>query len=692
MSPRRPVLIAMVWVICAAAPLFAAGHAEVAARAIIDTGHVGPVLGLEFDDRRGFLFSAGEDGTVRIWDAASTQLVRTVRVSRLAATRIAVNPTQPQFAVVLTDGSGSCFLSVWDWEREKQLARIPLKEQPLFLRFSGMGTFLEYGESSWQSLKIIRALDGSPVPFHPEGFGIVGFAEMSRTEKTIMTYQVSGRLSYWDVASGQQTLDLPTVPYLSGVRLSRDKRYLVGFSGREVVIVDAQTGAVRARATAGAAVSVDMAPASDEIALAGASLALYGFAGGALKQRASLSGAPGAVSLVCYGTDGLFFADIAGTLAAMNSAGQVTPFGVNALAGITGMDAKTGRVAVSSRDWIRVFASDMLTGAAVPTYIRTALSRSPFATSTGLSFRENDTLLAWRADGAAAGLALLDVFGTPGTGSVARLLGPGFKAPLLDFHAGAAEALGVEVGGTVRIVDALTGLSRYEIRVPSAAAVVRATAQALMVGRTAPSAGQGSILRVNPSTGETVALRDHALISYALLADTALSGGAVLYSLGIDAAGATALVLHDGAGFDSETVLDTVPEEDLNSTMSLDPGTHAVYATLGKDRTVMWDGTRVRELDLSGTSPTRLIASDGLLFLLNRDSTVSVADAITGAALGVIGLFSDGEWCLLFPDGRYAASPGGDVHVRVFAGGTAVKATEDFRLRIAIEVGEGAPR
>ena len=125
-------------VVCAllgACHVFGAGQPEVSGRAIIDSGHSGPVLGLEYDDKRGLLFSAGDDGTVRVWDAASATLVRTLRVSRLSVTRIAVNPVDPQVAAVLSDGSGDFLLAVWDWEKEERLMSIQLKEQPLFLRF-----------------------------------------------------------------------------------------------------------------------------------------------------------------------------------------------------------------------------------------------------------------------------------------------------------------------------------------------------------------------------------------------------------------------------------------------------------------------------------------------------------------------------------------------------------------------------
>ena len=548
-----------------------------------------------------------------------------------------------------------------------------------------MGTYLEYGESSWQSLKIVRAADGSPLPFHPEGFGIVGFAEMSRTEKTLMTYQVSGRITYWDMATGQSTLDVPTVPYLTAVRMSSDKRYLVGFSGREVMVVDAQTGAVRARAPAASSASVDISGGDDEIAMAGSHLSRLALTSSALAPRSAASVAPGAVAVVCYGSDRLFAADPTGGLASINATGQFTTFGANVLATVTGIDAVHGAVALASRDWIRAFMSDMLTGSAAPTYIRTIVSRGPFAAATGIAFMDQNRLIAWRADGTALGLSLLDV-GTSAPSSVTpRGIGPEFKAPLIDLRVMANAFVGVETGGTVRIVDSATGLSRYDTRITGAITAVQTSARQIVAGRTSPSTTERSILRIDTTTGETVSLPARDLITFALALDPTAVGGPALYSIGIDTKGATNLLLHDGPGFESETVLDSVAEEDLDAQLALDPSTHDVYATLGKDRAAIWDGANLRVLAMPGMSSARLIARDGLLYSLNKDSTVGVMDAQSGASVAQIAMFTDGEWCVLFGDGRYAASPGGDVHVRIFVGDQPVKATEDYRLRIAVQ-------
>ncbi len=112
------------------------------------------------------------------------------------------------------------------------------------------------------------------------------------------------------------------------------------------------------------------------------------------------------------------------------------------------------------------------------------------------------------------------------------------------------------------------------------------------------------------------------------------------------------------------------------------PAPTASMRTLAWTGSVAGDGTAVTPLAMGNAAPVQLAARGGLLFSRGKAGTVSVADGATGNRLAEIFLFSDGEWAILFRDGRYAASPGGDIHVRVFVDGAPVKATEDFRLRL----------
>jgi WD domain, G-beta repeat len=666
---------------------------------VVTTGHVGAVLDLQYDETRDLLFSAGEDGTVRVWDATDGALYRSLKVTRLAAQLIAVDPVSPRVAVVVSDGLRSFSLAVWDWEQEKQVLRIPLKDAPLFLRFSGQGSFLVYGQSSWQSLTILDASTGVPVAFHPDRLGMISFAEVSRSEKTIMTYQVSGGISYWDLATGGLALEVPTIPYLSHVRISRDRRYLVGSTGREVVLVDALSGAVRGRAPLNGEASVDISPRGDRVAaapVAGGSLTEWTVGPDALAAdpRATTPGVDpgGPFQVLCYGSDGLYLAGPGGIISHLSASGDFSVFSRNILADITGMDARRGLLAVGSRDWVRVFKSDLLEGAQSPGYVHSVLLDNPWKSPVGLSFVSDTSLVAWSRDDAAPRFAVLDLPDSAFShGSSVqreplrfRMLPSGFKAPLSRLLVTGSSLLGIESGGVIRVVDTATGTSRFETRVSALSCVVATSPGELIGGKNTALAAGGSLVRINTRTGETVAIPGRNVFTWDLVFDAAPPQGAgpTLYSLGVDAAGATNVLRHDGAGFERETVIASDPEEDLDASLALDPSTHILYASLGKARIVSWDGGKASDIPAEYGTLRRLTPSSGLILSLDRDSLLTIAEETSGSRLAEVSLFSDGEWAATVRGGGYVASPGGDAHVKVFMNGETVKATEDYRLRI----------
>ena len=116
---------------------------------------------------------------------------------------------------------------------------------------------------------------------------------------------------------------------------------------------------------------------------------------------------------------------------------------------------------------------------------------NPFSSKIGLIFLPTDKLLAWRTDSTALGLAMMNVSRMDAqetTPSVLASFPTGFRAPLSDLHVSGDMAVGVETGGVVRLTDAATGVSRFDVHLPGASTVIVGSPTELVAGRNAAAA------------------------------------------------------------------------------------------------------------------------------------------------------------------------------------------------------------
>jgi hypothetical protein len=646
------------------------------ARTLLQTGHRGAVLALEQDEGRGLVFSGGEDGTLRVWSLVTRALVARIGTGRLPLAAIAVNPAATQVAVLESDGVRSFAVSAWDWRTGQRLFRVTLAGEPLFLRYSGAGSWLMLGESAWQGLRLLASADGTPVPFRPEGFGIVGFAEVSRSERTILTYQPSGRLQYWEAATGTLVTELRTAPYLTGLRLSRDRRFAAGSNGREVLVIDLVTGATKARLELPGVRFLDLSPSADEIACvapdAGGQLALTRWsvsAGGAVPVPAA--GAPG-VTVARYALPGLVLGT-SGGLSLVTASGALEAIARDELADVTGVASDRGLLALASPTWIWLLRADA--GGSPFAGGVTALP-NPLAGPTGLTVVDG-RLVAWRQGPGAPAAIVVD----PVTGTVAGPL-EGLAAPLVALEPADGGAVALDRAGTVRLAaldpGAVAGREAFTAWLPGTLCIVPLSASELVAGRTPLAGGGGTLLRINVRTGETVTIAGTRRSTYDLAWD---AGRAVLYSLGVDEAGDTVMMAHEGADLETARVLARYEGEDIAASLALDAASATVFASLGFGGIVTWRDGTAGAIATEGRVPRRLAAAAGTLASVNRDATVSLWDTARGALVADLYLLAGGDWCLVGADGRWSGTDGAAPLVRVTVDGSLVADPASWRQR-----------
>jgi hypothetical protein len=297
-----------------------------------------------------------------------------------------------------------------------------------------------------------------------------------------------------------------------------------------------------------------------------------------------------------------------------------------------------------------------------------------------LTFLSSDRLLIWPKGESSGPPLALDV----PSRTLQKAGGAQNGGPLLESEAQpegsplAGTLLNLEQGGTVRLSDFVTGAVRYESRLPGMYTIALAGPTDLVGGRNAAISTEGSLLKINMQTGETVAIPTRALFTYEVLFDSAVQA---LYSIGVDRGGSTSLLRHSGPGFETETPIDRVDWEDLFAALALDSSTGLLFSSLGSARISVWDTGALALMRFPDTAqiPRTLRARDGLLFALNRDSTVSVWDE-RGPHLAEISIFSDGEWCFQLADGRFSASSAGAGHLEVTIDGSPAPDKDAFRI------------
>ncbi len=638
------------------------GPGTLSAGAVVSSGHRGAVLDMAEDGPRGLLFSVGADGFLRVWDSVAATLVRRIAVTRLEAQSVALDPAAPLVAVLVTDGVRSYAVDVWDWDAGKRLYGIPLQGAPLFVRFSRSGTYLLCGDMQWEGLHIFRSGDGTAVPFHPDGFGMVSFAAVSRSDATLMTYQPTGRIAYWDIASGNTIKEIPTVGGLVNVRASDDLSCLVGQSGPEIFGIDAVSGETRFRFDAGGIVSMDISGDAERIACLSSdgSLRVRSASDTAASTLEVVSGFDWRPRLVRMMTDGLVLGGDDGQIGILPRNGRPTEIARDVLARVIGMTAGDHRLAVATDNVIFVFLLGEKSPGVSP--VDEAFSfPNPYHGPIGLEFLDPQNLLVWEQGSGPGSLGTINL----STRQFHRW-GFSFDGPLASAVVVDGTLFTLEKGGEVQALDTSTGAQLYKDRWPGALCIAPLGARSLALGRLSGGALGSSLVRIDLDTGETAPLPAAVALTFALAPDAA---GSALYALGEGPGGRTSLTRYDGPGLQAETVLDSVNGEYTSASLSLDPVKDSLYTSLGRDIVRVWTGGSFMKLADSARGTLTLCALDGLLASLQRDSTVSIWDTTADRAFAEIYPFADGNWAAVLADGTILGSSDGRSKVEILVRG-----------------------
>lgn len=682
--------------------LAGAGGAVAAPRFLINSSHHGAINDLAYDAPRRLLFSAGDDGTVRVWSHDRRTMVCNLRLGAARVQRIAVHPEDTLVAVVLRFPGRGDLLEVWDWSTGRRRYRHELEEAPLHVGFTSRGSSLVYTRARFDSVVFLDPRTGRPQPRLPPAFGIVSYVTTSTNERTIMTYQPTGEVRFWDADTAKLKAAMPAPANLEEIAVSADRSLLVARSGNEVVTIDVVSGAVRNRfpvprrslfTVADQILQIGvLQPAGQE---PGYTLRRFTLGRAVTAHGESSLELDGPATAVVYAGRDLFVADRSAIWKAGPSGTQ--PFVHNELLDPVAFAAGGDTLLVATARHIGVVR--LLDSEAVPIpelglsanlsgelshYASARLLRNPFGAAVGLTAvvpaalpaaapgpgialqqGTHGLVFVWNRDGERGRLGTLD----PQTGRY-RLRLSGLPAPLTQVGMVDEHLLLVDGAGNITLYPVeriLTG-SPFSVPdpaqrfwAPGASKVVR-VGQHLVAGRRSTDTVTTPLLQINTGNAETLPMPDDALLIY----DLAQSGDRQLLTLGVEtfedaAAGhrvRTVLRLRDGNDLTRQRVLHSFSGEDVSADLAGAADGRYVYSTLGGDRVRIWDGHRLQALQSTDRVPRQLAVARDLLVARNADATFSVWNRYTRALLFDLYLFRDFNWLVVYPSGRYTHSPG----------------------------------
>lgn len=632
---------------------------------LINSSHRGPVNKLYYDDNRELLFSSGEDGSVLIWDAEKREIVFRMQISHLPVKMFAVHPERTQLAVVESDQLKTFRLSFWDWEKGTRLFIQDLDELPLFITYSPKGKYLLYARPRYNSLVLLSPETGKELNLLKKGSGIVPFAVISGNERNIMTYQPSGRITYYDISSGRVLKRVKTLPDLSAIKIFPDNLFIAASTGESLVVVDLLNGTVKSRAVISEITTIGISGQGNELACiyreAGESgltkwyfnrKELYSVSVPEIKAFTDLN-------TLTFADRYLFLAGREGSISFLNRQNQYEVLAENQLMTISSLALAQNHLAVAGPENILLFSAEMLfanllsgRSLADKSFLRQKRIITPFSGESGVEFSNEGRLFLWAREDEHGKFISLD----PDTDLQSKIHSD-FNSALLYFEAAVQGIITLEKSGMAQILDGDSYRKLFQYWAPGMNKLIFGGDSTLLGAKGSVSELSSPLLVINQETGETVPIADDRLFVFELLYDRA---GKRLFSLGIVGGGEsyiTQLKQHSGADFKKMQLLFSYPGEDLSACMTL--GNSTLYVASNDKPVSQWNGYRFIELERSSHKPVKLFTQDRALLALNSDSTLTLWNTRSRRIILDFYIFKDGEWAAFLRNGPVYTSSGG---------------------------------
>jgi len=637
-------------------------------RILISTGHTDRINELVYQKSDNTLFSAGNDGTLRVWDINSKNLLYKLQISHLPIEKIAVHPNKPEVALIRTDRISTFHLSVWNYETGEELYSHKIEEIPLFLKYTPQGTYLIYSRTDWKSLIFLEANTGQFTPVIDEGFGIVSDVFLSQSENTLVTYNSSGTIRYWNTKTGEQkTSPISTIADMNDIHFSENGVYMLGRKENTLYLVNLINGQIETRENFELLYDYSYNPGTNLVTTYITENSRPRFLSFRVEQNSILRKVQSSLMApddirppLQLINSTLYFCKQDGSILTQSAYSTKTEtFARSVLLKISDLGFSGDSIFLITEENIlslrsKAFGSKGQENGENSNFsFMTQKYQNPLNTAAGITVLSKDQFMLYPIEGIPHDLYLFNE-------NRFRKMNSQLSGTIQAAGRYNKDVLLLDERGILRIVDPKADEELFNYSSFGLQGATKAADENIVVARNKNALINTTLLSINPQTSETVPIPDRNLLTFAIEYDSTTRS---LYSLGFEERRGTirtVLKEHQGRNYGRVTTLLSYPGEDNEATLAIDPSTSRVFTSLGYGDVHMftWDGfTTMEQIE---HIPRKLFTNDGLLYSLNGDSSVSVWDINRGNLLMTLYLFESLDWAIAFADGSFYGTEGSE--------------------------------
>jgi WD40 repeat protein len=638
-------------------------------RIIVNTGHQGAVNDMEYDIASGFIYTSGNDGTLRIWDPSSKKLIHRMQLSNLPIVDITVDPTSSKIAAIESDEVDIYRMSVWNWKTGKKYFDKTLNGIPLFFKFSPGGNFITYGRTNWESLKFVQSETGRELPYLNKGFGIVSYGLTDKRENTIMTYSPStGALSFWNIKTGKQTSELKTTPNLSNISPLppvEQPKYAAASTEDHLVIINLWNGIMESSVYLPDITHITVNNEENEIGCISLMDGKPVFSKWEFDKNSSIlsrrytpiEDIPEDVTGIKYINDILYATGESGVILRYSLyTGSPVTFSENELIKINDLVFKDNHLVFSTSEKLTTLTSDFFSDntPAKPTasFISEQYRDIPFQGEILLEKYLYESILLWSKNSNEEGIFYIF---NPSTGYIGSSYHD-FSSSLRSLTVSDETITVIDKQGTLRILDAYNYETLFTYRALGMQKAIHTESGDLLLGKSVTSPFESSLIKINPKTGETVPIENPAFLIFDM-ASHEESG--YLYTLSLERRGTrvfTSINAHFGENFVKQEPLYSVEGENIDSQIVFDPQENKLYTTAGFRGILNITDNLILKLESNNRLPKKIYLHENGIYAVNTDGTLSMWDKKSGTHLFDLYVFQDHSWVVLTKNQYYYSS------------------------------------